>query len=97
MFCYSQKYPFTEDTRTGATGARVVGDVQEEFKTAIVFVPIPDRKTVEETAVDWDPTQNQEFVTHIGAQVNCFLILSDTLLTRISNIVLRVDVLSYLI
>lgn len=57
------------DTRDGAVGTRVAGNVKEEPNDVIVRAQTPGRKTEDETAVVRNPEYKQDFVTHNDAQV----------------------------
>ena len=72
-FWCPQRSLFMEDTHGGAGGVGAAEHAEEEFSIGIVIVPIPDRKTEEEIAADWDEIENQEDVTDICAQVDCRL------------------------
>ena len=57
------------DTRSGVPGLPVVGHAQGELSNDLVHAPVPDPKTEEETALDWDELENQGHVTPKDVQV----------------------------
>ena len=66
---YFQVFPLTVDIRSGVPGLPVAGHAQEELSNALVHATVPDPKTEEETALDWDDLQNQGHVTPKDVQV----------------------------
>jgi len=66
---YFQVFPLTVDIRSGVPGLPVAGHAQGELSNALVHVPLPDPKTEEAIAVDWDKLKKQGHVTLKDVQV----------------------------
>lgn len=63
-----QSLSLTEDTHGGVAGLRVAEPVGTEHRNATVGATTPGPKTEGEAAVDWEKLENQEDVTHAGAE-----------------------------